>query len=133
MLCVIGALHVYWAAGGVWPSRDRESLGNVLVGVGWGGSRGAMPGRSLTLLAALTFFSLAALLVALRLHSTHSASAQWVARGATAAFLLRAALGLVDGRLRPATRATRFYLYNLFVYSPLSLVFAALFAAVLGG
>jgi hypothetical protein len=131
LLCVIGALHVYWASGGVWPGRDRQSLGKIVVGVS-GSASGPMPGRLATLLAALTFLALAALLLALGSHSTQHPIAEWAARGAAAAFLLRAALGLVDGRLRPKTRDTRFYFYNLFVYSPLSLLIAALFAAVLG-
>ena len=129
--CVIGALHVYWASGGLWPGRDRESLGKIVVGVS-GSASGPMPGRLATLLAAFTFLALAALLLALGSHSTQHAIAEWAARGAAAAFLLRAALGLVDGRLRPKTCDTAFYLYNLFVYSPLSLLIAALFAAVLG-
>jgi len=131
LLSLIGALHVYWAWGGVWPGRDRESLGKIVVGVS-ARAQGPMPGRLATWLAALAFLSLAALLLALGSHSTQHAIAEWAARGAAVAFLLRAALGLVDGRLRPATRDTRFFLYNLFLYSPLSLLIAALFAAVLG-
>lgn len=53
ILAVAAVLHIYWAAGGLWPGRDEKSLARTVVG-----SNGieAMPPRWITGLVSVGIF-----------------------------------------------------------------------------
>ena len=34
VLAALAGVHVYWAAGGVWPAADRETLAEIVIGPG---------------------------------------------------------------------------------------------------
>ncbi|MCO6409513.1 MULTISPECIES: DUF3995 domain-containing protein [Hoeflea] len=49
VLGLTSALHFYWAAGGMWPARDEQSLARTVIG---GNGIAGMPDRRLTIAVA---------------------------------------------------------------------------------
>lgn len=49
VLGLTSALHFYWAAGGMWPARDEQSLARTVIG---GNGIAGMPDRRLTIVVA---------------------------------------------------------------------------------
>ena len=49
VLVAIAALHLYWAAGGMWPAHDEHGLARMVVGA----ANEAMPPKALTIVVAL--------------------------------------------------------------------------------
>lgn len=41
VLTALGGLHFYWAGGGLWPGRDRNSLLRIVLGIE--GAKGRIP------------------------------------------------------------------------------------------
>ncbi|WP_299729593.1 DUF3995 domain-containing protein [uncultured Tateyamaria sp.] len=41
VLSALGGLHFYWAGGGLWPGRDRNSLLRIVLGIE--GAKGRIP------------------------------------------------------------------------------------------
>lgn len=56
-LALIGAIHMYWAFGGLWPAKDEAALVRMVVGT----EDVRMPGRALTLLVSLLIFAAGAI------------------------------------------------------------------------
>lgn len=133
LFTLIAVVHAYWACGGVWPGRDRESLARTVVGGPAGmafPSRGATWGVvALLLLGAATVLGAAGLLAV--------PLPPWMPRSAAllgaALLLLRGVEGFFDVRVRPSTAGSPFARLNVALYSPLCLALAALVAmAALG-
>jgi hypothetical protein len=107
-LAAIAALHVYWAAGGLWPGRTRRELADKIIGPV------AMPAVGPCLVVA------AALLVAAGLVATRTPLA-W---GVAVVLGLRGAFGFVESRVRPSVLTTRYHFLSTRFYSPLCLALA---------
>lgn len=50
VLGLTSVLHFYWAAGGMWPARDEQSLARTVIG---GNGIAGMPDRRLTIAVAI--------------------------------------------------------------------------------
>jgi len=124
------AVHVYWAAGGVWPGSDRADLARKVVG-----RTDEFPSTAMTLgVAALLLIGGIVVGGATGLWSI-SASDAWIraAAWAVAAILLtRAAAGLMlSGKLQVSGRGTPFSIRDLVIYSPLTLLLGGFTVAAL--
>lgn len=98
----LGAVHVYWGLGGLWPGRDSRSLADFVIG------REPMPGpRACIVVAAVLVLG------------------PLLAPGPMAlGLLLRGAGGYVDHLLRPEIVGSRYEKLNRILYSPLCLLLA---------
>jgi hypothetical protein len=115
VLAAIAGLHVYWAAGGLWPGRDRRELADKVIGPV------DMPAMLPCLVVA------AALLVAAVLVATRAPLA-W---GVAAVLGLRGVYGFVEARLRPSVLTTPYHRLSTRFYSPLCLALAGATALTL--
>ncbi len=125
---LIALLHAYWALGGVWPGRDRESLARTVVG----GPQGmAYPSSGATWVVVVVLLGGAATVLGAAgvaaLPIPHRAVRAAALLGA-AVLLVRGLEGYVDARLRPATAGSPFVRLNVLLYSPLCLALAVLVA-----
>jgi phosphate/sulfate permease len=124
ILCLVAAIHIYWALGGYWPGHDEASLVAMVIG---SGSRKMPP--VVTLLVSLSLLVGAWLVLAIRGYlrppwpSRLFTVAGWVMVGV---FALRGTLGMFACKIRPADPGAPFEILNLIIYSPLCLVIAAL-------
>lgn len=121
----LGALHAYWAVGGLWPGEDPESLGGIVLG-GSAGTRVPGPAACLAMFAALGAGSLTVLASAGWFGQTVQPIARLLALAGASVLTIRGVLGFFDTRLRPETGGSRFARLNLVFYSPLCLGLAAL-------
>ena len=122
-LAALAAVHVYWGLGGAWPGDARHDKVEILVGLPKGSP---FPSVSQCLLVAFLLGSSAALVLAQRYGRDVSPALLRLGAWAVALVLgARGAGGLLEARLRPATRALPYHRMNLLVYSPLSLALAA--------
>ncbi len=134
VLVAIAALHFYWAAGGVWPRRDRMWLARTVVGRT---GIAQMPSSRLTLAVSLAIFAIAhlPLMAAGMIWSPLPPALQALAMWAMAAvFFLRGIAGYTPA-WRSAFRAQPFALYDQRYYSPLCLAIGtglALLIAIAG-
>lgn len=125
---LIALLHAYWALGGVWPGRDRESLARTVVGGPAGmpfPSSAATWGVVAVLLVGAAVALGAAGVVALPLPQPALRAAALLGAGV---LLARGLEGYVDVRLRPETVGSPFVPLNVRLYSPLCLALAVLVA-----
>lgn len=99
LLLGISSLHLYWAAGGLWPGKNPRELAAKVIG------DRPMPGTVACLLVA------GALLI----------GPWFFPRLASCVFLLRGILGFLEIHLRPAIQGTPYQKLSLRVYSPVSL------------
>ncbi|MBU0515030.1 MAG: DUF3995 domain-containing protein [Proteobacteria bacterium] len=124
ILCIVAAIHIYWAWGGYWPGNDEASLVAMVMG---SGSR-KMP-AVVTLMVALALLVGAWLVLAIRGYLRPPwpgwlfTVAVWAMVGV---FALRGSVGLFLSKIRPADAGAPFERLNLIIYSPLCLVIAAL-------
>lgn len=133
LFLLIAALHAYWALGGIWPGKDRESLARTVVG---GAPGMVFPGQAATwavvavlVVGAMTVLAVSRV-VAIVLPAWVMRSAALVGAGVLFA---RGVEGFFDVRLRPDTAGSPFARLNVALYSPLCLVLAGLVAlAALG-
>ena len=121
----LGALHAYWALGGLWPGKDLESLGDIVLG-GPAGTRVPGPAACLAVSAVLGVGSVTVLASAGWFGQTVQPIARILALVGASVLTIRGVLGFFDTRLRPGTRGSRFARLNVVLYSPLCLVLAAL-------
>jgi hypothetical protein len=132
VLLVLALLHLYWAAGGLWPGSDRASLARTVVG---GGERLRFPTRTATVAVAAAL-SVAALLVATHsgLVALPAAAERWspyvdaLAWCVAAVFLFRGLGGFFEIYLRPSIDGSPYARWNVILYSPLCLGLAAMIA-----
>ncbi len=121
----LGALHAYWALGGLWPGKDPESLGDMVLG-GPAGTRVPGPAACLAVFVVLGVGSVTVLASAGWLGQTVQPGARLLALAGASVLTLRGVQGFFDTRLRPGTRGSRFARLNVVLYSPLCLGLAAL-------
>ena len=100
ILSGISFLHLYWAAGGLWPGKTRRELSAKVIG------DRPLPGTVPCLLVA------GALLIGPWFFPKLSAGV----------FLLRGIVGFFEVHLRPAIRGTPYQNLSYWIYSPLSLL-----------
>jgi hypothetical protein len=120
----LAGLHAYWALGGLWPGKDRDSFNRSVVG-GRPGMRGPGPIASWMVAAVL---GVAAVTVLGGSGLVHTPIARaWLRAGALAGAAvlgLRGLEGFVDTRVRPQTVGSPFARLNVRLYSPLCLLLA---------
>jgi len=125
VLAAIAVLHAYWGFGGLWPETTESDLAHAVIGDG----RARMPGLFACLLVAAILAAIAAwpwLLLA------HPRSEIAFLSGAAIAlvFFLRGCAGY-SLRWRARRGAEPFATRDMIFYSPLCLVLAAAFVALL--
>lgn len=104
LLSLISGLHLYWAAGGLWPGKTRQELSARVIGDRPLPSPAAcITVAVLVILGPLLFPRLAAL-----------------------TFCLRGILGLLEVQLRPSICGTPYQSLSKRIYSPLSLLIGVL-------
>lgn len=104
LLTLISGLHLYWAAGGLWPGRNRRELSHKVIGDrSLPGPLACLAVAVLVLLGPALFPRLAALI-----------------------FCLRGALGMVEVHFRPSIRGTPYQSLSRRIYSPLSFLIGLL-------
>ncbi len=133
VLVAVGAIHVYWGGGGVWPAKDTESLVDLVIGMG---PDKPMPGLGLSLLVAGAMLAGGALLLVARgvlpLDPSVASPAvvRWLVWAMAGVFALRGLGGLVERWIRPEIQGTRYGWASPRIYSPLCLLLAAASVAV---
>ncbi len=124
ILSFIAALHAYWALGGVWPGRDKSSLGRIVVG---NPRLLGVPPASLTAIVAALIAGAAAWPLLLSPVTARIASPE-IARIMTGllaiVFLLRGLAGYLPV-LQRRHSAEPFASLNRVLYSPLCLALGA--------
>ena len=127
VLAAIAALHAYWGCGGLWPERTESDLARAVIGDG----RARMPG-------AVACFVVAAVLAAVATWPwliVRRPDNRIVLLGGlviAAVFFLRGCAGY-SLRWRTRHGAEPFATRDMRFYSPLCLVLAAAFVALLIG
>lgn len=104
LLILISSLHLYWAAGGRWPGKDRRDLSAKVIG------DRPLPGPAACLAVAILVLLGPALFPRL----------------AALVFCLRGTLGMVEVHFRPSIRGTPYQSLSRQIYSPLSFLIGAL-------
>ncbi len=104
LLCAISALHLYWAAGGLWPGKDHRDLSAKVIG------DRSLPAPPACLAVAVLVLVGPALFPQL----------------AAIVFCLRGALGMVEVHFRPNIRGTPYQSLSTRIYSPLSFLIGLL-------
>ncbi len=104
LLVAISMLHLYWAAGGLWPGKDHRDLSAMVIG------DRALPGPVACVAVALLVLLGPALYPKL----------------AAQVFLLRGILGMVEVHFRPTIRGTPYQRLSRRIYSPLAFLIGAL-------
>lgn len=122
LLFLLGAVHLYWACGGVWPGSDEPSLARHVLG----GKAQRMPPRKLTFAigAVLLVLAYAPLAVTGQLAWLALSAPTWrtIINVFAGVLVLRGAFGLFEQLLHPAPEGTPYVRLNLVLYSPLALV-----------
>ncbi|MFZ5896506.1 MAG: DUF3995 domain-containing protein [Myxococcota bacterium] len=114
VLGALGVVHVLWALGFTWPSRDLESLGLAVVG------RKQFPSALACWIVAFGLFGLGLALVL--------PSPRGLRLGIAALFALRGSLGFLEPLLRSEIKGTPYLVYSRYMYTPLSLSIGAAIA-----
>jgi hypothetical protein len=105
----LALLHLYWAAGGLWPGRDMETLARTVVG---GPAGMQMPGPlACVVVAALLGLSAAFVFAAVRVPMI----------GVATVLVARGVYGFFELRYRPVIRGSRYARLNVQLYSPFAL------------
>ncbi|HRI48612.1 MAG TPA: DUF3995 domain-containing protein, partial [Pseudomonadota bacterium] len=91
----LGALHAYWALGGLWPGKDPESLGGIVLG-GPAGTRVPGPAACLAVFAVLGVGSVTVLASAGWLGQTVQPVARMLALSCASVLPIRGVLGFFD-------------------------------------
>lgn len=125
-LIMIAALHIAWALGWKWPGHDEESLARLVVG---GPSGMRFPSAAACGIVAV-LLCVAATLVLGQQRILALPLPRWLVQlgtaGVAAVLGLRGIGGFFDQRLRPQIKGSPFVRLNLWLYSPLCLILAAL-------
>jgi len=127
ILTLVSALHFYWALGGLWPGRDRQSLAETVIG---DGARRDMPPAWLTLAVAVLIFA-AGLLPVLSLAGLPFGLPDWIAQaGLWALAIVFVGRGAVTYILpaQAAAMTEPFVTLNRRYFSPLCLLLGAGYA-----
>lgn len=104
LLTLLSGLHLYWAAGGLWPGKTRQELSAKVIG------DRPLPGRAACITVAVLVILGPALLPRL----------------AAFIFCLRGILGMLEIHLRPSIRGTPYQSLSKRIYSPLSFLIGVL-------
>lgn len=104
LLIIISGLHLYWAAGGLWPGKDHRELSSKVIG------DRPLPGPAACLTVAVLVLMGPALWPKL----------------AALVFCMRGVLGMVEVHLRPSIRGTPYQGLSTWIYSPLSVLIGLL-------
>lgn len=126
VLAGIAVLHLYWGLGGVWPGADADSLRRTVIGT----ARGAMPGFWACAMVAGALCAAAAFVWA-RHSPLMSGPARFVIIAAYVALILVFAARGAAAYVTPIfdyARGQPFFSLNLWLYAPLCLLIAAMFA-----
>jgi hypothetical protein len=130
VLGLTAALHFYWAAGGLWPARDEQSLARTVIG---GTGITGMPGRGLTAAVAVCI-GLAALWPMLWLGWVATPAPDWLLTAGMATlcfvFVARGVAGFVPAVKRMNSEEP-FATLNARYFSPLIVLLGLIFTALL--
>jgi hypothetical protein len=126
LLGLISLIHIYWAVGGHWPGNSTQNLTETVVGVA---RDQGMPGPAACLLVAACLAVAAVLpaihvgLIPIEVPEIALTVGLW---GLVGVFALRGLGGLFERHFRPSIIGLPYDRLNRVLYSPLSLVLAAL-------
>lgn len=121
ILAAIAAVHVYWAAGGLWPGRTERELIDTVVG---DPRLAHMPPAWLTALVAFLLAGLALwplILAPLAVRIVGLETTRWATLAAATVFLLRGVGGYLAGWAVPHS-SEPFATYDRWYYSPLCIL-----------
>lgn len=130
VLGLTSVLHFYWAAGGMWPARDEQSLARTVIG---GNGIAGMPDRRLTI-AVASCIGLAAIWPMLWLGWVATPAPDWLLTAGMAVlcvvFIARGIAGFIPA-VKKMNSEEPFATLNAHYFSPLIMLLGLILTLLL--